>query len=152
MREIPTFHYLVCAIIERDGQYLLTKERGSDFSFLPGGHVEPGEPAVVALQRELREELGVTGRVGAFVGAIEHAWSDARGQAHQEVNLLFRVAAESLGGPELASREPHLEVFWCEPAAFARVDLRPEPARRLLARAAWEAGAWWASTLHDVGG
>ena len=152
MSELPTFHYLVRAIIEHDGRFLLTREIGSGFSFLPGGHVEPGEPAVVALLRELREELGVNGRVGGFVGAIEHAWSDRHGQPHQEVNLLFRVAAESLGGAELASREPHLEVFWCEPAAFARVDLRPEPARELLAGASWEAGAWWASTLRGERG
>ena len=152
MSERPTFHYLVRAIIEREGQFLLTREIGSEFAFLPGGHVEPGEPAVVALRRELREELGVDGRVGAFVGAIEHAWNDERGRAHQEVNLLFRVAAESLGGPALASREPHLEVFWCEPAAFDRVDLRPEPARKLLASASGEAGAWWASTLHGERG
>lgn len=147
----PTFHYLVRAIVERDGSFLLTREKGSAFSFLPGGHVEPGEAAVAALKRELREELGIEGRVGAFVGAIEHAWTDDRGRAHQEVNLLFRVAAESLAGREAASREPHLEVFWCEPGAFGRVDLRPEPARELLASASWEAGAWWSSTIHGPG-
>lgn len=151
MSAVPTFHYLVRAIIEREGRFLLTREIGSGFSFLPGGHVEPGEPAVVALQRELREELGVNGRVGAFVGAIEHAWSDTGGQPHQEVNLLFRVAAGSVGGSDLASREPHLEVFWCDPSAFDRVDLRPEPLRDLLVSRSWEAGSWWASTLDDVG-
>jgi len=45
--------------------------------FLPGEHVEPGEPAKRALQRELREELGAGARVGADVGGIERAWSDA---------------------------------------------------------------------------
>lgn len=144
-----TFHYLVRAVVERDGRFLLAREKGSGFAFLPGGHVEAGEPATVALQRELREELGIDVRIGAYVGAIEHAWRDAAGTAHQEINHVFHVAVEaSPGVAELASRERHLEFFWCEPDAFDRVDLRPKPARDLLASAPRTTASWWASTLH----
>jgi AcrR family transcriptional regulator len=142
----PRFHLLVRAIVERDGHFLLTREKGSPFAFLPGGHVEPGEPATRALERELREELGVDARVGGYVGAVEHAWSDAAGNAHQEVNHLFRVSAASLGATPVASREPQLEVFWCAPEAFDAVDLRPEPVRALLVGARWHDDGWWAST------
>lgn len=145
----PVFHYLVRAILEREGRFLLTREKGSPIAFLPGGHVERGEPVTRALRRELREELGVDAGVGAYVGAIEHAWSDAAGNAHQEINHLFRVSVPSLASAPAVSREPHLEVFWCAPEAFDRVDLRPQPVRELLAGVRWKVDGWWASTLGE---
>ncbi len=147
----PAFHYLARAVIARDGRYLLTREKGRGFAFLLGGHVEPGEPAVAALRRELREELGWDAEVGPFVGAVEHAWSDELGRRHQEINLLFLVASAASTRTEPASREPGLDVFWCEPSAFQRVDLRPEPIRAWLASGPLGAGSRWASTLDEGG-
>jgi len=147
----PTFHYLARAVIERDGCYVLTREKGSAFTFLPGGHVEPGEPAVAALRREMREELEWDVEVGPFVGAVEHAWSDPRGRRHHELNLLFLVASAALAGTDLASKEPGLDAFWCKPSAFDRVDLRPEPVRGWLASGYFDDGPWWASTLDEGG-
>jgi 8-oxo-dGTP pyrophosphatase MutT (NUDIX family) len=54
------FSLRVGAILVRDGRVLLTRTDGQDHWFLPGGRVKLGEPAVVALRRELGEELGLT--------------------------------------------------------------------------------------------
>lgn len=62
---------VVGAIVERDGTVFAAR-RNADRSAgglweFPGGKVEPGESPEAALRRELREELGVTVTVGAFV-------------------------------------------------------------------------------------
>ncbi|WP_198654704.1 MULTISPECIES: NUDIX domain-containing protein [Nocardia] len=41
------------AVVRRDGDILLVKQRTKDWSFLPGGHVEPGERVEDALIREI---------------------------------------------------------------------------------------------------
>jgi 8-oxo-dGTP diphosphatase len=43
----------------RDGQVLGVRTRGRDRFYLPGGKPEPGESHQQALEREVREELGV---------------------------------------------------------------------------------------------
>lgn len=56
--------YVVAAIVLRGGQVFLTKRaddahQGGKWEF-PGGKVEPGESAIGALSRELKEEIGIT--------------------------------------------------------------------------------------------
>lgn len=53
-----TTEIIARAVIRRDGQLLLVRQRTKSWSFLPGGHVEPGERVEVALVREIAEELG----------------------------------------------------------------------------------------------
>ena len=58
---------------------LLAQARGYAHTFLPGGHVEPGEGLRACLARELAEETGRVVEIGAFLGVVEHEWQDSSG-------------------------------------------------------------------------
>lgn len=138
---------IVRAVIVADGQVLLAQKPGAAHTFLPGGHVEPGEPATEAVLRELREELGVAGRVERFLGAVEHGWQTPAGDVH-EVNLLFLVAAPDLDAATAPpAREAQLQFLW-QPVHRLR-DVRVEPwvLQAVLPRWLVAGGAGWASTL-----
>jgi len=70
---------VVCAIIERDGKFLIAR-RPDDGRHLarkwefPGGKVDPGESAIAALARELREELEVEVEIGERLTPVEHRY------------------------------------------------------------------------------
>ena len=68
------FHYIVRGIIRDDSYLLLCKQKNADYTFLLGGHIELGEPAEIALAREIKEEINADVQVGNFRGAIENAW------------------------------------------------------------------------------
>jgi 8-oxo-dGTP diphosphatase len=74
-QDTPTSHATwpragASAVILRDGQVLLV-ERGKGaakglWSF-PGGHIEPGERAAMAAEREVREETGIASKIAGLL-------------------------------------------------------------------------------------
>lgn len=137
------------AVITSEGHLLLARKKGGAHTFLPGGHVEFGEPAETALARELQEELGIAVEIGRFLGAVEHAWDDAQGPNH-ELNLVFEVTWPGLGNPtQVRSAEPHLEFVWQPTDQLAAGNLRPWVLCDILPR--WldaRTGSGWSSTLR----
>lgn len=101
---------------------LLVQPIGESWYFLPGGHVQTGEPVTVALRRELEEELGISDvHAGGVLAITENRYTDARGD-HHEVNLVHRVAvSEDIDG----SREAHISVRWLDVSELDRVEVRP---------------------------
>lgn len=70
---------VVAAVIEREGEYLLTQRNAKAVLPLlwefPGGRVEPHESKVEALLREVSGRIGLTVLVGATIGDNLHEYS-----------------------------------------------------------------------------
>ncbi|MCC6746641.1 MAG: (deoxy)nucleoside triphosphate pyrophosphohydrolase [Deltaproteobacteria bacterium] len=73
---MPKSIRVVAAVIERDGQFLITQRRPEAVLPLlwefPGGRVEEGETDQGALVRELRERLDAEAEVGDQLASMVH--------------------------------------------------------------------------------
>jgi 8-oxo-dGTP diphosphatase len=106
---------VVAAVILQDGRYLLTRRSigahlGGLWEF-PGGKMEIGESPAVALEREIREELGVVVEVGDLLLTGRHAYPD------RTVDLSFYQCRIVSGTPRNLEAS---EMAWAEPAELAR--------------------------------
>jgi 8-oxo-dGTP diphosphatase len=122
---------LVVAALVRDGARVLVSRRRADQPMpllweFPGGKVEPGEDPVVALAREVREELGCAVRVGRIHEVVFHAYD-----AFDLVMLVY--ACEIVEGAPRAVQVA--EVAWVEAARLPELELLPAdyPLARALA-------------------
>lgn len=115
------------------GRVLLCRNIRHGYLYLPGGHVEFGEPARAALSREFTEEIGTGVRVGSCVLACETVFESGR-RTHHEVNLVFHVELEAAASEPIRSLEAGIAFEWVELAAVVDLDVRP------LSVKAWLAG------------
>lgn len=126
---MPQIELIARAVITRDNSILLAKQKTEKNTFLPGGHIEPGEYAEEALKRELLEEMGVRSHVGRFVGVLEHKFTDRQGREYEEINLIFEV---SLDSSDVASIETHLEFKWVNLSDIGEENLLPSSLQTIL--------------------
>jgi len=124
---------VVRAVIRKGDEFLLAKQKTEPNTFLPGGHMEPGEYAEESLRRELKEELGLDSEIGRFVGVLEHKFTDKKGKEYEEINLIFEVKIEE---ENPSSIEGHLEFLWSPPVEFKTRKLLPSSLPELLEK--WE--------------
>lgn len=90
---------VVAGVLRRGDRYMLTRRiRGAEAGRweFPGGKLERGESPEQALERELREELGISVRVGALLGCI----ADWDGMDGAGLMLLFYDCELMAGEPE----------------------------------------------------
>jgi 8-oxo-dGTP diphosphatase len=110
---------VVCGIIKNSsGQFLacrrgLERHLGGLWEF-PGGKIDEGETAELAIERELMEELGVTVRVGEPLSAVVE-WTD--GAVSIRLRGFFC---------EIVQGEPHAheheEIRWCDISELPHLD------------------------------
>lgn len=96
----------------KGGKVLVCRNRKHGNVYLPGGHVDWGEDSKLALEREWKEELGVPGQAGRFLGVVEQIY-DARGGRTCEISLLFEVRCSKISVQKNPpSAEDHLAFEW----------------------------------------
>jgi len=111
----------------RGTKVLLCRAKGGTSTYLPGGHVEFGETAREALEREVLEETGLSSRAGEFLGVVENSFLQ-HSKRHCEINLVYRL---ELGSGEATSREDWIEFEWCEKDALEGANLLPREMKEL---------------------
>ena len=123
---------VVAALLESEGKVLACqRRRGSRFELLwefPGGKVEPGETLEVALERELREELGVSARIGPELHRVQHQYR----QSGEPFELVFFLASAPPGDVQNLEFE---RIEWREPKSLAELNFL-EADRDLITRLA----------------
>jgi len=89
-------HVIARGVSIKEDKILLCHNKERGFYYLPGGHVEHGETAVQALERELHEELGMNFAIGRFLGLFEYVFiPDNPNKCHNhEYNLVFLVDSQ----------------------------------------------------------
>ena len=127
-----TKHHIevIARALIRRGPYLLACQslKGRYF-YLPGGHVEFGEPAAHALARELTEETGLRATVGPLLLTTEGRFKARR--PHHEINLVFLA---SLPNRPIRSREPKIAFAWLDLSHLDQEDFRPRSIRSWILR------------------
>ena len=106
-----TIHDCVGALLVRNGHVLLG-HRSSDCRWLAdawdvfGGHIEAWESPLVALKRELAEELGVVPLAPAYLTTIG-------GDRPEPWRLHLYVVTSWQGDAHNCQPEEHAEIRWC---------------------------------------
>jgi ADP-ribose pyrophosphatase YjhB (NUDIX family) len=120
-----TFNLRVAAVITHDQKLLLCTVDGLGYWFLPGGRVRFGEPAEVALSRELAEELGHPFPAGRLALVVENIYGD--GSLQHEVGFYYRLAwPPGLAASDLdAGTEPGHRFRWATISELASVRFEP---------------------------
>jgi len=117
-------------LLRRAGTLLTLRYRygTADVYGLPGGNPDPGETLTETLVRELREELGLTVRVGALVLAGEVIFPGKKEALH----CLFEGEIEA-GEPVLNPTETSaLEVTWLPLSQLPTFNLYPNVGAAIL--------------------
>ncbi len=133
MKKTDHIEILVRGVCVKKGQLLVCQSKGAANTYLPGGHVEWNESAVVALKREMLEELGVKAGVRDFLGAVEHTFLQ-KGKRHCEINLMFAMTIPTLSPGKIPEAcEDWINFKWIPLSALGRNHLEPWPLRKLIA-------------------
>ncbi len=138
-------------IIEVIARAIITDETGTKMLFcalrdteppyfyLPGGHIEFGEMAKVALVRELYEETGVDASEAEFnfAGTDERIFTQGN-NPHHEINVYFEVRGVFSGNEEIPSMEEEISFRWLALADISNLPVLPEGIKNFLSQ--WKKG------------
>lgn len=133
--------------VDEAGAILMLRPTYKSYWDIPGGYVEPGESPRAACVREVREELGISPRIGRLL-VVDWAPNDDEGD-----KLLFvfdggTLSAETLGRVTLQASEA-AEYAYHAPDLLPGLTI-PRLVRRLMAALGARAGRETAYLEHGA--
>jgi len=127
---------VAAGLVFRQGKLLVTQRKaGSHLAGcweFPGGKRHAGESFEGCVQRELKEELGITVEVGELIERIHHRYSE------KEVDLWFFTCRLPVGEPQSLEGQA---VRWISPTEIDDLEF-PSADARLLDRLMQESNLW----------
>ena len=129
------------AIIWKENALLVNanhnSKTGDSYVALPGGHVDPGENCVQALQREIEEEMAAQCEVGDLAFVCENIYAGRRKSETQrhELTLVFEATLSGEQTREdgtLKSPEADKNFHWLPRAELERAHLLPADVKAFL--------------------
>ena len=112
-------------IITIGGHVLVCQGKGEQYTFLPGGHVEAGEEPVMALRRELQEELGRAASDVKPITVVENVFDRGATRIRETMHLFAVTLYPALREVPPRSAEEHLAFRWIAIADMEREQLLP---------------------------
>ena len=119
--ESRTIRIAAAVIDDGRGQLLLVRKKGTRWFMQAGGKIEPGESALLALGRELQEEIGVTLAEGEarYLGCFQAVAANEAGTTVEAELFHVSLAVAPTIGAEIE------EATWVTPDAAEGFPLAP---------------------------
>lgn len=102
----------IAVLVDGDRVLLAQRSKSPDRGLwgFPGGHVEPGETALEAARRELREETGLEARAVEYLTNVDVIRRDESGKVIVHYLLAAVLCADPLGTPR--PDDDAMDVAW----------------------------------------
>lgn len=118
------------AVIVNDNNILLCKVKDANWYFLPGGHVECGEPVQEALIRELKEECNISNvQIDNLLGIIENKFP-LEDREHHEINFFFKVTPTA--NLVIDNQEDHIGYEFIKVSDVDNVKILPPKVKEII--------------------
>lgn len=124
-------HNIARGFLVRGDDVILCHVKDAKWYFLPGGHIEDGESAKAALERELHEEIGEGDyKISSFVGVCENVFPLDENVSQHEINIILKVDVPA--GFEAGTKENHIEFVTVAQKDLGNYKILPAPLKEGL--------------------